>query len=422
MVSTADMKNTSALEALKVIDFRVFWSAGLIANTGLFMQDVGSAWVMTSLTHEPIMVALMQTAITLPFFLLALPAGALADLIDRRKMLICAQLWMLTIAATIGVLTLTGNVTPWLLLFLTFLMFNGTAIAAPAWSSIVPDLVPRKDLESAIGLNSAGYNIARGAGSAIGGVIVTTFGAASVFFLNAVSYLFMIRALYTWAPQTVPIPARTETMMQAIKTGLDYVRQSTVLKSTLVRTVVFASAVPALWALISLHARQNLHASAIEYGFMISAFGLGTFGGAMMLPRLRTRLSLDAMSVAGTSVFAASMGVIAMSQTPMHGAFGMFGCGLAYTIKTSSLNVAVQLSAPRWVRARAYSVYLLVFQGCTALSATLWGTLATSTNIPTAMLISSIFLLAGMIVGNWHKLSHAENLAPIDQTAGTRMH
>ncbi len=410
MVQTREKHSTSALEPLKISAFRAIWTAALCTNTGLFIQDVGAAWLMTSLTDQPLMTALLQTAATLPFFLLALPAGAFADLFDRRKLVLCAQLWALVAAATLAFVTLSGLTTPWLLLTLTFLLFVGNASGAPAWSAITPELVPRRHLESAIGLGSAGYNMARGAGAAIGGLIVASFGPGWAFAVNACCYSIMIFTLLRWNYRRDVSHQSSEHIVGAIRAGIRYVRHSFAMKAILVRTVVFATSCSALWALLPLLARKQLKLNSVEYGIIVSAFGIGTLIGAIIQPRLRQKLTLDRMSALGTTLFAGSMAVVACAHDFSVGLAGMLGCGIAWTIKNSSLNVAVQMAAPNWVRARAYSVYLLVFQGCVAVGAMIWGSLATWYGMTEAMLLSSVMLLLGMVAGFWHKLAHAERL------------
>lgn len=411
-VHSKDRPHTSAMEPLKVAAFRAIWLSALCTNTGLFIQDIGTAWLMTSLTNQPFMTALLQTAATLPFFLLALPAGAVADLVDRRKLVLGAQFWMLLAAATLAVVTLNGYTTPWVLLALTFLLFVGNAFGAPAWSAITPEIIPRRHLESAIGLGSAGYNLSRGAGSALGGIIVASFGPGYAFAVNACCYAVMINTLLRWDYRREPTshPQNAERITSAIRAGLRYVRHSFALKAILVRTVVFSTGVSALWALLPLLAREQLHLNSIQYGVLISGFGIGTLTGAILQPILRRHLTLDSMSSAGTITFASAMATVACAQDFYIGLLGMFGSGVAWTIKNSSLNVAVQLAAPNWVRARAFSVYLLVFQGCAALGAVIWGTLATWYGLTQSMLWASIALLVGMLAGFWHKLAHAERL------------
>jgi MFS family permease/quinol monooxygenase YgiN len=405
-----EMHQTSAMEPLKVATFRAIWLSALCTNTGLFIQDVGAAWLMTSLSSQPFMIALMQTAATLPFFLLALPAGALADLLDRRKIVLGTQLWMVTAAATLGFLTLTGTISPWVLLTLTFLLFSGNAFGAPAWSAITPELVPRKHLEPAIGLGSAGYNMSRGAGAAIGGLIVAKFGPAFAFITNACCYVIMINTLLRWEYKRESTTETSEHIVGAMRAGIRYVRHSHALKAVLVRTIMFATASSVLFSLLPLLAREQLKLNSIEYGMIVSWFGIGTLLGAIFQPRLRMRLTLDQMSMVGTILFAMCISLLACSQAFWMGLVSMVGCGIAWTIKNSALNVAVQMAAPNWVRARAYSVYLLVYQGCVAAGSILWGTLATWQSMPTAMLVAACALLIGMIAGRWHKLGHAERL------------
>ena len=416
MAQVSTVKHSSALEPLKSPTYRSFWTAAVVTNTGLFMQDVGASWLMTSLSTDPFMIALMQTAQTLPAFILALPFGALADVLDRRKLLLFGQFWMMTAAVSLAVLTLTGHITPWFLLGLTFMLFVGSAAGAPAWSAMTPDIVPRKHLESAIGLGSAGYNIARGLGSALGGVIVGAFGPGWVFLANATCYTAMINALVRWNVKANPRKRSTEKITGAIRAGVRYTRHSQALRAILMRTVVFATAASALWSLLPLLAREQLHLNSMQYGIMVSSFGIGTFLGALILPRMRRRLTLDLMSAVGTILFAGSLAVVACSHIFISGCIGMLGCGIAWTIKNSSLNVAVQFAAPNWVRARAYSIYLLVFQGCTAVGAMIWGAIARSHSMTEAMLCAAVMLLVGLLASYWFKLAHAENLDLVEST------
>ena len=416
MADVSTIKHSSALEPLKSPTYRAFWTAAVVTNTGLFMQDVGASWLMTSLSTDPFMIALMQTAQTLPAFILALPCGALADVLDRRKLLLLGQLWMMTAAISLAALTLTGHITPWLLLGLTFMLFVGVAAGAPAWSAITPDIVPRKHLEAAIGLGSAGYNVARGLGAALGGVIVGAFGPGWVFLANASCYSAMINALCRWNAKSNARQKSTENITGAIRAGVRYTRHSQALRAILMRTIVFATAASALWSLLPLLAREQLHLNSMQYGIMVSSFGVGTFLGALILPRMRRRLTLDLMSASGTILFAVSLAVVACSHHFFNGCIGMLGCGIAWTIKNSSLNVAVQFAAPNWVRGRAYSIYLLVFQGCTAGGAMIWGAIARSHSMTEAMLCASAALLVGLFMSYWFKLAHAEHLDLVEST------
>jgi predicted MFS family arabinose efflux permease len=240
---------------------------------------------------------------------------------------------------------------------------------------------------------------------------VARFGVGWAFATNSCGYLIMINTLLRWKYKRDAAPEQnTEQFGPAIRAGLEYVKQSRALQAILVRTVMFATACSALWSLLPLLCRQQLHADSVQYGIIVSGFGMGTLLGAIIQPIMRRKLTLDSMSAAGVILFAISMATVACSHAFMLTLLGMLGCGVAWTIKNSSLNVAVQMAAPNWVRARAYSVYLLVFQGCTAAGAMVWGGIATWRSIPDAMMVASIALLLGLVASIWHKLSHAEEM------------
>jgi predicted MFS family arabinose efflux permease len=347
----------------------------------------------------------------LPFFLLGLPAGALADLVNRRHLVLAMQLWMMSAALMLGFLTLGGHMTAWLLLALMFLYFIGTAVASPAWNAITPELVQRPQLEAAIALGSAGYNMARGVGAALGGVAVAYMGPGWVFIINAVTFVFMVHALWRWSrPRLSVAAAPPEKITGAIKAGLRYVRHTGALRSILIRTVGFAASSAALWSLVPLLARQHLGVSAEQYGWLVGFFGIGTLAGAVILPRIRHRASLDGISAFGTIAFALGLTLIAIADNFALGCLGMCSCGAGWTIKNSALNVGVQMAAPSWARARVLSVYLLVFFGSTAFGSLAWGWLATWLDLSMTMLTASLVLMLGMSLMLRYKLSHAESL------------
>jgi MFS family permease len=231
------------------------------------MQSVGAAWLMTSLTPSPLLVALMQTAASLPVFLLGLPAGALADVVDRRKLLLVTESWMLLVALALGVLTLAGLVSAWTLLALTFLLGLGAALDAPAWQAIIPDLVERQELSSAVALNATGFNVARAVGPALGGLVVAVAGPAAVFLLNAASFLGVLVAIYRWRRAQVPSDAPPEDMLGATTAGMRYVRHAPALQAVLVRIGVFTLGASALWALLPVVTRRELGLDATGYRY-----------------------------------------------------------------------------------------------------------------------------------------------------------
>ena len=236
----------SAWSPLRQALFRSIWIATIVSNTGTWMQSVGVAWLLTSLTPSPLLVALMQTATSLPIFILGLPTGTLADLVDRRKLLLATESWMLLVALTLGILTLTGHISTWILLVLTFLLGVRSAFDAPAWQAIVPDLVERQELLSAVALTATGFNVARALGPALGGLVIAAAGPAAVFLLNAVSFLFVLVAIYCWRRTPVARDTHPEDMLGATTAGMRYVRHSSALQVVLVRIGVFTLGVSAL--------------------------------------------------------------------------------------------------------------------------------------------------------------------------------
>jgi predicted MFS family arabinose efflux permease len=378
------------------------------------MQNVGGVWLMTSLTPSPVLVALMQTATSLPVFLVGLPAGALADILDRRRLLLFWQGWMLVVAAALGVLTLTGATTPWVLLTLTFALGLGAAMNAPAWQAIVPELVPRPDLPSAVTLNSVGFNIARAVGPALGGIVVAASGPEAVFLLNAASFVGVMFVLYRWhrSPRQNALP--TERTLGAIRAGLRYVQYAPVLKAVLVRTGVFISCGSALWALLPLVARQQLGLDAFGYGVLLGCLGLGAVAGAFVLPRVRRRFSVDLLLISATVMFAIATLAIAYIRNLSLIYMALVAGGIAWIAIMSSLNVAVQTSVPTWVQARSLGIYQLVFQGGVAAGSAIWGLAAERLGNSTTLLVAAIGLFIGLIAAVRYQLKCNDqlNLAP----------
>lgn len=374
------------------------------------MQGVAAAWLMTSLTTSPVPVALLTTMASLPLFLVGLPAGALADVVDRRWLVLVTQVWMLAVAALLGGLVAVGWMTPWLLLTLTFLLGLGGALSAPAWQAIVPDLVPRRELATAVALNSAGFNLARAIGPAFGGLLVAAAGAATVFLLNAVSFLGIIAVVARWRPAARERPALPERVGSAVAAGLRFTRHSPPLRAVLVRTAAFIFAASALWALLPVVATRQLGLGATGYGVLLGSIGLGAVGGAAVLPRLRERWTVDRLVAAFTLVFAAGMFALAYADNLLLLNAALVGVGMAWLTITSSLNVAAQTTTPAWVQARALGIYLLVFQGGFAGGSAGWGLAAERMGERGALLVAAALLLLGLAAGLRWRLHAREEL------------
>ena len=360
------------------------------------MQGVAAAWLMTSLTASPVPVALLTTAGSLPLFLVGLPAGALADIVDRRRLVLLTQAWMLAVAALLGGLATAGWMTTWVLLALTFLLGLGGAASAPAWQAIVPQLVGKEELPAAVALNGASFNLARAVGPAMGGFLVAATGPGAVFLLNAVSFLGVIIVMYRWQPPPQENSGPPESVRSAVAAGLRYARHSAPLRAVLVRTAAFILAASALWALLPVVANQELGLSAMGYGVLLASLGLGAVGGAVIMPRLRERLSADQLVVAATLVFAGGTLALASIRNLLVLNAVLVAVGLAWLTLTSSLNVAAQTTSPSWVQARALGVYLLVFQGGFAGGSAAWGAVAGRFGTGNALLAAAAAMVIGL--------------------------
>lgn len=406
MVRSVSLNLQQVFGPLSVNSFRAMWIASFCMNTGLFIQDLGSAWLMTSLSQNPLMVASLQTAALSPFILLALPAGAGADLVDRRRLLQVGQTWLILVAATMAVLTLTGHMNAWLLLALIFMLALGNAFNSPAWNVALPSIVPRNLFEPTIGLLNAGYHLARGSGAILGGMIVASFGPGWAFAVCSVCLAYMATALHRWQ-YTGKTSETDEHLIEAIKTGLQYARHSPVMKTVLVRTALYMIPVSVLWSLVPLLARKHLHINSGEYGFIVAAFGFGTLVGTFVQQRLRQKGTLDGLSAAGTLLFSAAFLLLAATSQYAIFMFAMMLCGIGWNCKSAALNVCVQLSAPPSIRARAYSVYLLGFQGCLASGAFLWGTFACFSGLSAAFGTAAALMLLDLAARRRFALSTA---------------
>jgi MFS family permease len=386
---------TSAWSPLSHALFRALWLAAVASNIGTWMHNVGADWLMTSLAPSPLMVGLMQTAENAPLFLLALPAGALADIVDRRRLLLYTQAWMLASAVALALLTLFGLTTPWVLLLLIFTLGLGSALNAPAWQAIVPELVPRAELSAAVSLNSVAFNIARAVGPALGGFVVAAFGSWAVFLLNSLSFVGVLFVIYRWQREPIESISPTERVVGAMRAGVRYVRHDPELRAVLVRTGVFVSCASALWAMLPLVARQQLGLGALAYGVLLGGLGAGAIIAAFILPAARRRISINALTIGGTLVFAATTAIVAVVRNFPLLCGAMLCGGVAWMALMSGFNISVQALVPAWVRARVLAIYLLVFFGGMALGSVFWGTVATRIGVSEALLCAAAALVLG---------------------------
>jgi MFS family permease len=397
--------------------FRALWTAALVSNIGYWMQSVGAVWQIGTDGGSPALVALVQTAISLPIVLLGLPAGAAADVLDRRRLLLVTQAWMLVSAAALCVLTLLGAATPVVVLALTFLLGLGNAANAPAWQATIPELVDGRELASAVALNSVGFNIGRAVGPAIGGLVVAAAGPAAVFGLNAVSYLGVLAVLWRWRRRPQDNLGAGEQILEAIGAGTRYVRFAPLLRAVLVRTSLFILPASALWALLPVVARGRLGLDATGFGLMLGGLGIGSVAGAVLLPRLRRTVPIDRRVVVGSLLFAAATVTLAVSGSVVLVWLAMVAAGVAWLAILTSFNVATQTAVPFWVRARALAVYLLVFQGGLAVGSALWGVVAGRVGERTALLAAAASFSLGLLAAPRWRL---EGIAELDLSPSVR--
>ena len=384
--------------------FRNRLLASIISNTGGWMQDTAGTWLMTALTASPLLIALMQTAASLPVLLFGLPAGAMADIFDRRRLLMFWAGWMLAAAALLSVFSAAGAIGAVSLLGLTFLLNVGAAMNGPTWQAIVPELVPREQLPNAISLNSAAFNLARAAGPALGGLAVAAFasvffGAGVVFLINAFSFVAVLVVLYRWrrtAFHKSALPA--ERLLGSMRAGLRFVRFEPAMRAILMRAVLLTFCVSAMWALLAVVAKEDLHRGAMGYGILNGCIGLGAVLGAMLLPRMRQRFTADGIVNAAAVAFTLTLLVMAWVHEVWPLVLALVLGGIAWTSTASCLNIAVQLSVPSWVQARSLGIYQMVFQGGLAAGSAFWGAIAERAGTGAALSLAAGAMVVGLAV------------------------
>ena len=391
----------SALAPFRHSVFTMLWSTWLIANLCMWMNDVASAWLMTTLTSKPIWVALVQTAATLPVFLLGLPSGALADILDRKRFLLFTQLWVAVVGVALSLAVFSGLMTPPLLLMLIFFNGVGLALRWPVFSAIVPELVPRGQLPAALALNGVSMNASRILGPLIAGAIIAGLGSAWVFLLNAVLSIAAAVVISRWERAPRVDPLGRERLTGAMRVGLQYVAQSYHLKGVLARIAIFFFHSTALMALLPLVARDIKGGAAGTFTVLLAAMGGGAVASTFALPRLRQRFSRDHLVLLGAGTQAATMAVMAVNTHLWLGVLAMALGGAAWITTANTLSVSAQLSLPDWVRARGMSMYQMAIMGASALGAAVWGQIATWHSVPVALAAGAASGALMMFFVNW---------------------
>jgi MFS family permease len=378
--------------------FRAIWTAGLVSNIGNWMQNVGAAWMMTSLTDAIFMVALIQTASSVPSFLLALPAGAAADLVDRRRLMLCAQSVMLVVSIALSAATLTGHMTPWLLLGLTFALGCGNAFSMPAQQATTSDVVPQDEVPRAVILSGISFNSARAVGPLVAGLLIAWAGSGVVFVANVLSFSVVIGLLWRWKNPRRDSALPRERLLGGVAAGLRYVRHAPAMHSLILRSTVFVCCASALWALLPIVARKQLGLGAAGYGFMLGSLGVGSVLGAATMPWLRARLGLTKMVAMATCAFALASFILGFVPLVPLVCVALVLAGVAWIAINATISGAVHTSVAHWVRGRALAIHLLAFQGAMAGGAIFWGAVATYAGPSTALGLSGLGAVLGLLI------------------------
>ncbi|MFZ1426879.1 MAG: MFS transporter [Geminicoccaceae bacterium] len=398
------------LSPLKLPLFRAIWAANLVGSVGWLVQGVGAAWLMTTLAGTADKVALVQTATMAPILLFALLAGALADVWDRRWVLLVAQLWVATAAFGLAVVSGAGMLTPVVLLLFTFLIGTGAALNGPAWQAVVREIVPKEELAAAVTLNAIGFNLARAFGPAVGGAVVAAYGSQAAFLLNGFSALALVVVLLFWRRQLPKDDLPRERLGGAVITGLRYVGETPAIRAILSRAAVFGMAASAALALLPLIARDRLGGGPVIYGLLLGGFGIGALLGAFLIHPLRHRRGAEfvitVLSAAGGIAF------LVVGLVPDHLVTVLLALGVAGTAwlgAFSTFNITVQMRTAYWVQARVLSLYQTVVFGGMAIGAWAWGELADITSLEVAYMLAGGMLLASVALHWWQPLHAGEN-------------
>jgi len=384
----------SAFAPLANRSFLAMWIANLMSNVGGWMQTTGAAWEMTSLTQEPIFVALLAAAGTLPMFLFCFFAGILADRFDRRRYIICCQIWMMGVAATLAILAFFGMLNHWNLLALSFCMGLGNAMNAPAWHAVVPEIVTGPQLRPAIALNSAGFNLARTVGPVIGQLLLSLVGVFLLFAINAFTYVGVILAMRAWKrPAEARAAQRRETLTEAARAGIAFVRGSAELRAIFARGLCFFVPGIAMGTLLPVIGRFELGLDEFTFGILYGVFGTGAVAAAFMLPMVNRLLGPDRANIWAMGVSAAATMVAALAMTPIVVGAVVALNGACWITVIANNGASVQMILPNYMRARGMAVHQMVFFGAMVLGALLWGKIANFFDVRTALIGSAVMLV-----------------------------
>lgn len=381
--------------------FRVMWLGMTVSNLGTWMNEVGVTWLMATMAPSNLMVALIQTATTLPFFLLSYPAGVMGDICNRRTVLIALHVWLLASAVALTLITARELTTEWWLLLLTFCLGAGNAMMRPSWTANIPSFAPRGELANAITLNSLSTNLSKAAGPAIGGLLVASAGPVAVFALNALSFLFVLGTLIRRHPRAFHVDTRLppETFSAALRGGLRYTRHDPELRAVLVRCAASFVFISVFWSMLPVIVLRELGSSPQTYGLLVGTTGIGSLLGANLLPVLLRRLTRNQVFGTASTIFA--LAVLAMAWTRNYAALGLLGLvvGICWIMLFSSLVVASQATAPAWVMARVLALVMLVYGGSVAAGSALWGWLSDLFSVQASIGVAVSGMLLSLLLG-----------------------
>ena len=394
--------------------FRALWIAALVANIGTWAHEVGAGWQMTLLTkgmdagHVTLLVALVQCATTVPSFVLTMPAGVLADLLNRRRMMLLWNSVSFACAVILAIVSFGGWMQPWILLLASLGLGVGAAMVNPPWQTAMVDLVPRNELEQASALNSVSLNLSRATGPAIGGMLLAAFGTGAVFSARAASFIGILFVLVSWRYQR-PAQLNSElSFTEALKDGLKYIRGSHAVHAVVVRTVSYVLGASALWALMPLVARDELGLNARGYGWLLASLGVGAVTGAAILPRVRRGVGPNAIMFWATLLYACEMGMVSRFPRLELAFIAMFCAGLAWVTLVTIVNVSAQLAGPTYVRGRVFACYLTVHFGAMAAGSAAWGFVAGRIGISGALACAAAAMVLGLLTMTKWRLQRNE--------------
>jgi MFS family permease len=401
---------------LRLPAFRGLWAGSAIYFTGNAMQVMAASWLMVELTHSSFLAALVQTAVFLPMFLLALPAGVLADTMDRRRLILKALGVQVGVIVVLSLLALLGWAGPATLLLFTFAAGCCTALLSPAWNTSVADTVPREDMAQAITAMSIAWNSARALGPSIAGFVFAWLGAGWVFALAMVSALVMMQAVRRWPPAPhakSPLPA--ERLWSGTLAGLRYARHSPMILAQLLRTVAYSGAGSALWALLPAIAAERLQLGAAGFGFLMGCLGTGAVAAGLVLGKLRARLGLERLVAVGCLVYAAVMLVAAFVRIPTVVFVALAVGGAAWMAVMATFNTATQSSAPPWVRSRAVALHTVSALGSFAIGSAFWGAVSGVAGLAVALSLAALAMTAGIVLARWFplRMGDAQEVTPV---------